>query len=118
MSITRKRTRTAASLAVAALALAGSVAVAVPAGAATTTAQPKAVAPHVVSPHAATCDSFGSNSYSWWANCRVTSGTSRAAAACTDGTVHYGSWVGVGYWKFGMNCYPYAMSSYWIENGG
>ncbi|GAA2156470.1 hypothetical protein GCM10009760_57470 [Kitasatospora kazusensis] len=120
MSFTIKSTRTVVSTAAVALAMAASVAAAGPAGAATATGTARAAAPHTVTrvvPHDYSCDSYGSNSFSWWENCRITSGTARAMAACADGTVHPGNWVGVGYWRFGINCYPYALESSWIESG-
>ncbi|WP_441247792.1 hypothetical protein [Kitasatospora sp. McL0602] len=115
MSIIGRTSRMAVSLAAIGLAVAGGVATAGPAGAVTPAV--RTATAQVVTPHVASCDGFGSNSFSWWANCRVTSGHSRAMAACGDGNVHPGSWVGVGYWRFGIDCYPYAMQSWWIEDG-
>ena len=62
-----------------------------------------------------TCDSIGSNSTDWWANCRVNSGYARAWSYCSDGNYKYGSWVGVGYWKFGGTCSPNGLRDYGIQ---
>ncbi|MGI8336409.1 hypothetical protein ACRYCC_41255 [Actinomadura scrupuli] len=62
-----------------------------------------------------TCDSIGNNRHSWWANCRVNSGSSRAWTYCSDGRFRYGSWVGVGYWKFGGSCGPFRLRDYGIQ---
>jgi hypothetical protein len=64
---------------------------------------------------ATTCDGIGHNGTEWWANCRVQSGYSRAWSYCSDGSYRYGSWVGVGYWKFGGSCAPLELRDYGIQ---
>jgi hypothetical protein len=62
-----------------------------------------------------TCDSIGNNATDWWGNCRVDSGFARAWSYCSDGGFRYGSWVGVGYWKFGGGCGPFQLRDYGIQ---
>jgi hypothetical protein len=66
---------------------------------------------------ATTCDSVGYNTWSWWGNCRVTSGHARAVTVCSNQTI-YGSWVGVGYWRFGGNCGSYALYDFFVQVSG
>lgn len=73
----------------------------------------------IVTPQASVvCDSLEVYSTRWGANCRVYSGQARAVTVCTGGRVIYGSWVGVGYWRFGGDCWPNALLSYAVETRG